>query len=114
MSLDHSDHVRYAQQLEAAAREFFAPGNIHVIIYDDLQADPEATLRGMLDFLGLPVGDTLAPRRTGASRSARSPRLHRFAGEVRMPAEAPPPQPGRRHGPGRECADSRADARRRC
>jgi len=88
MSLYYSDHVRYADQL-ARLRENFPPQNIHVIVYDDLRADPQATLRGVLEFLGLPPGGELTMRRTKPLQQARSSGLHRFAGEIRRAKRRP-------------------------
>lgn len=43
--------------------------NVHTVVYENLVADPEGTLRPLLDFLGLEWNDRLLDhRRTAKSR----------------------------------------------
>jgi LPS sulfotransferase NodH len=68
------DHlVALLEGHEAAWRRWFAEhGHApHVVRYDDLAADPRATVAGVLRALGLPAGDVPAPvtRRQGDERS---------------------------------------------
>ncbi|HTW43575.1 MAG TPA: sulfotransferase [Solirubrobacteraceae bacterium] len=48
----YSDHVRYADQLRRY-HELFAPEQVLVLIYEDFRSDNEATVRGVLRFLGV-------------------------------------------------------------
>ena len=53
-SLMYADHVRYADQLRRF-EEHFPREQMLVLIYDDFRADNDATVRAVLDFLGLPA-----------------------------------------------------------
>ncbi len=60
-----------------------------MIIYDDLRRDNEATVRGLLRFLGVQEDYPLEMHRTKPLRAPRSARLHRFVGEVRRARRRP-------------------------
>jgi hypothetical protein len=56
------------------------PGNVHRVIHEDLVEDPEAEIRRLLNFLGLPFDDACLafhqnPRavRTASSEQVRRP-----------------------------------------
>jgi hypothetical protein len=51
-ALLYSERVRYVEQLRRFG-DVFAPENVLVLIYDDFRADNEATVRRVLDFLGV-------------------------------------------------------------
>lgn len=76
-TLYYSDHVRYAEQLRRF-HEAFSREQVLALVYDDLRADTEGTLRSVLRFLG--VDDTVAiePTRTSGSRAVRSLTLHQL------------------------------------
>jgi hypothetical protein len=48
----YRDIARYAQQVERYLT-VFGPGQVCVVLYDDLVADPAATYRRVLEFLGV-------------------------------------------------------------
>jgi hypothetical protein len=48
----YSNHVRYAEQLRRY-RDAFPSEQILVLVYDDFQRDNDATVRSVLDFLGV-------------------------------------------------------------
>jgi Sulfotransferase family len=48
----YADHVEYVEQLRRY-REVLGPERMLVLIYDDFRADNEATVRGVLRFLGV-------------------------------------------------------------
>jgi hypothetical protein len=50
--LMYSDHVRYVEQLRRY-HELFAPEQVLVLIHEDFRDDNEATVRGVLRFLGV-------------------------------------------------------------
>ena len=54
--LCYRHNARYAQQVKRYL-EIFGRENVHVIIYDDLLADPAAVKRGVLEFLGVDAHD---------------------------------------------------------
>jgi len=65
---------------------------LHVIVQDDLSAEPERVYRGLLEFLSLPPHDTVEFPRVNVSKRSRSvlfqsllyrpPRVLRWAGRV--------------------------------
>jgi LPS sulfotransferase NodH len=74
-SLAGIDHlVRQLEDQDQAWRDWFAvTGRTpHVVSYDELAADPAATIGDVLRFLGLPAGDVPAPatERQADARSA--------------------------------------------
>lgn len=87
-SLQYTDHVRYSEQL-ARYREHFPLENIHLIVYDDLLADNEGAVRGLLAFLGVDEKVEFSVRRTNPVKAARSPRMHRIVGELRRARRRP-------------------------
>lgn len=50
-SLQYSEHVRYSAQL-ARLRSAFADEQLLIMVYDDVRADNEGTLRRVLEFIG--------------------------------------------------------------
>jgi hypothetical protein len=79
------EHGRYASGLERML-EFFPRDSIHIALFDDLLADPQAFLDGVTDFLGvarLPLAEKDREARLPAA-AARAPRL---AHTVRLAAD---------------------------
>jgi hypothetical protein len=67
---------RYTQQLERY-RRLFAPGNICVLAFEKLIAEPDVELRRMFHFLDIaPPADPLKLPLENKSRPVRFPRLH--------------------------------------
>jgi hypothetical protein len=58
--LTYSEHVRYAEQLRRY-HELFAPEQVLVLIYEDFREDNEATVRRVLQFLGVDERAPVAP-----------------------------------------------------
>lgn len=96
--LFYRDLARYAGQLDRYLTAF-GRDQVHVVIFDDLVADPGATYAGVLDFLGLepaaapdfsPVNANKAVRSTTVLRTLRStsPRLRGLGRLVVPDAEA--------------------------
>jgi hypothetical protein len=57
-----------------------SPGSVHRVIHEKLLADPEAEIRSLLDFLGLPFDEaclkfheTKRPVRTASAEQVRRP-----------------------------------------
>jgi hypothetical protein len=71
----------YSMQLDAYA-EAWSAGQLHCIALEDLQADPEGTLKEIWDFLALPQGVTYQtlPVANAADRVHLDPRFVRLAG----------------------------------
>jgi len=71
----YGQHVHYVEQLERF-RAVFSEDRMLVLIYDDFSADNEATVRRVLDFLG--VDDRLPVEASEANPTVRvrSPRLY--------------------------------------
>jgi hypothetical protein len=57
----YSDHIRYVEQLERF-HAVFPREQVLVLIYDDLRADNEATVRRVLGFLGVEDSGFTVPR----------------------------------------------------
>jgi hypothetical protein len=70
----------------AVYRELFGPDKVHVILYDDLKADPANVLRGVQRFIGVPE---LIPADVGAWRNV--------TGESRFPRSTTALMQGRMH-----------------
>lgn len=68
--------ARYVEQLTRYEREF-AHDQILVLIYEDFRADNSAILGQIFDFLGVPGGVTIDPRRANPSVQIRSTTAHR-------------------------------------
>ncbi|HWA88836.1 MAG TPA: sulfotransferase [Rhizomicrobium sp.] len=71
----YSDYVRLMAHWDAVL-----PGRIHRVFHEDMVADPEATLRRLLDYLGLPFEEqclrfheTARTIRTASSEQVRQP-----------------------------------------
>jgi hypothetical protein len=81
--LVYGDHVRYVEQLRRY-HATFSSDQVLVLIYDDFRADNEATVRRVLDFLG--VEDSSAVRTVEANHAAavRSPRTEGLVREIYM------------------------------
>ncbi|MGC2375538.1 MAG: sulfotransferase, partial [Solirubrobacteraceae bacterium] len=71
----YSEHVRYVEQLRRF-HAVFPPEQVLVLAYEDFRRDNRATVRTVLDFLG--VDSTVAPAAIEANPSVRvrSQRLH--------------------------------------
>ncbi|HEY7525584.1 MAG TPA: sulfotransferase domain-containing protein [Candidatus Limnocylindria bacterium] len=83
----YASHVR--RYLEA-----FGPDAVHVIIYDDFSADPAASYRGTLDFLGVDpsfqadlaiVNQSKAPRSRGLQQLTYAPWFMRTTARLPKP-----------------------------
>ncbi|HEY4451171.1 MAG TPA: sulfotransferase [Solirubrobacteraceae bacterium] len=72
----YSEHVRYVEQLKRLGA-VFAPEQVLVLIYDDFQADNDATVRRVLRFLGVDDGLALELRHANPTVRVRSPGMHR-------------------------------------
>jgi hypothetical protein len=81
LALAYSDHVRYVEQLRRY-EEHFAPERMLVLIYDDLRADNQATLRKVLRFLEVDDTVTIDPIEANPSVRARSQRVHELVHAV--------------------------------
>lgn len=74
---EYLDVGRYAAQIRAY-REYFDDRQLHIVLFDDLVADPAATLGQLLQFLGLDdadIGPLEVRNHTGAPRSDLGHRL---------------------------------------
>jgi hypothetical protein len=73
--LQYSEHVRYVDQLRRY-HALFPPERVLVLIYDDFQADNEATMRGVLRFLDVDDAHPIEEIRVKkTARTVRSQRL---------------------------------------
>jgi hypothetical protein len=73
--LQYSEHVRYVEQLRRF-EERFAPGQVLVLINDDLWSDVRAMVRQVLRFLDVDEQQPIQPVKTNVTkRAVRSPRL---------------------------------------
>jgi sulfotransferase family protein len=81
-SLLYSDHVRYAEQLRRL-HEAFPREQVLVLIYDDFRADNLATVRQVLEFLGVDASVELAQVETKPLKGVRSSTLHRLRRQIR-------------------------------
>jgi hypothetical protein len=79
----YSDHVRYVEQLRRL-HAAFGRDQVLVLIYDDLRADNEQTVKVILDFLGADAAERLPAIETEPLRSVRFPALHRLAADIRV------------------------------
>jgi tetratricopeptide (TPR) repeat protein len=71
----YADYVRMMRHWDRVL-----PGRVHRVIYEDLVADPETNIRGLLDYCGLPFEEaclrpheTQRPVRTASSEQVRQP-----------------------------------------
>lgn len=74
---EYLDVGRYAGQVRAY-REYFDDRQLHIVLFDDLIADPATTLRNLLGFLGvdqLDIGPLEVRNHTGSARSMLGRRL---------------------------------------
>ena len=76
-ALYYRHSVRFADQLRHWCDEF-GRDRIHVIVFDDLVADPRAVYRGTLEFLGLDPDYEVDLSVYNPSRRARSGRMQRL------------------------------------
>jgi hypothetical protein len=85
-NLYYRHSVHFAEQLERYF-EVFGRDKVHVMLYDDLRRDPEAVVRGVLEFLGLDASLAVAPPKANESRKVRSPLVQRliFAPKLLLP-----------------------------
>ncbi len=68
-ALQYTRHVRYVEQLRHL-QACFGGDRVLAIVYDDLRADTEASLRGLLRFLGADDGGPLDARLGGSTSAA--------------------------------------------
>jgi hypothetical protein len=87
-ALLYSDHVRYVEQLRRF-HEVFGREQVLVLIYDDLRADNEATVRRVLRFLGVRDTVPVAPVQTKPVKAVRAMPLHRMANALRVARTTP-------------------------
>jgi hypothetical protein len=85
-NLFYRHSVRFAEQLERYF-DVFGRDRVHVMLYDDLQRDGAAVVRGALEFLGVDPSIAAAPPRANESRRVRSPLVQRliFAPKLLLP-----------------------------
>jgi len=76
-ALFYSEHVRYVEQLRRFHAAFPAE-QVLVLIYDDLRADNEGTVRRVLRFLGVEEQVKIELIQTERLRAVRSPALYRL------------------------------------
>lgn len=69
--------VRYAEQVERYL-DRFGPDRVHVLLFDDLVADPERAASEVVAFLGLPPAPELAFPHANPNKRTRSAHLRRF------------------------------------
>jgi hypothetical protein len=81
-ALMYSERVRYVEQLRRY-RDVFAPEQMLVLIYDDFNADNDATVRRVLRFLDVDDHAALAVARANPTIGVRSPRLDILMRSVR-------------------------------
>jgi hypothetical protein len=104
--LVYSDHVRYVEQLRRY-HAVFPRERVLVLIYEDFRSDNEATVRRVLDFLGVDAAASAPVRLVEANhaQAMRSPRAHEFvrslylgreSGLVKRSIKAVTPQRARR------------------
>ena len=72
----YRDVARYAEQVERYVEQF-GWQQVHVIVFDDFRADPQAAFRGLLEFLGLSPIPLAEPSVVNASTRRRSELLQR-------------------------------------
>lgn len=77
LRLFHTDAAMFSDQV-ARFFDAFPRAQVHVVLHDDFVAEPEATYRGVLRFLG--VAEEFEPtfRKVNASRDFKSVTLHRL------------------------------------
>jgi hypothetical protein len=73
-ALLYSEYVRFAEQLRRY-HDVFPPEQVLVLVYDDFRRDNEATVRGVLRFLGVDDRVPVAPRQANSTVGIRSQQL---------------------------------------
>jgi hypothetical protein len=81
-ALLYSNHVRYAQQLQAYF-DVFPRENVRVLIYEDLRQDNVAVVRELLRFLDVKDDVPIEVVETERLREVRSRPLHELTGVLR-------------------------------
>ncbi|HEX3434361.1 MAG TPA: sulfotransferase domain-containing protein [Solirubrobacteraceae bacterium] len=81
-SLLYSDHVRYAEQLQRL-HDAFPREQVLVLIYEEFRRDNMATLRQVLEFLGVDPDAPIEPVETKKLEDVRSMRLHQLRRAIR-------------------------------
>jgi Sulfotransferase family len=76
-ALYYRHSVRFAEQLERYF-DVFGRDRVHVVVFDDLVADPRAVYRAVLEFLGADPSIDVDLAAYNPNRSARSGRLQRL------------------------------------
>jgi hypothetical protein len=74
-TLLYSEHVRYAEQLRRY-HDRFGREQVLVLVYEDFQADNEATVRRVQRFLGVDDTVPIVPSRANPTVQMRSRHLH--------------------------------------
>lgn len=97
MMRDALQHCRYAQYLRDW-QGAMGPDRLKVLIFEEVTADPAATLRDLARWLGIDAGfyDSYAFPRENQSFTVRSQRLHKLARKMRqhLPAALTAPLKG--------------------
>ena len=76
-ALFYRHSVRFAEQVQRYF-DVFGRDGVHVIVFDDLVADPRAVLRTTLEFLGVDPAVEVDTSARNANRTARSGRFSRM------------------------------------
>jgi hypothetical protein len=76
--------VRYAEQVERYLDRFGAD-QVHVLLFDDLVDDPQATCAGLVIFLGLTPRPEIGLPHANPNKRARSTLIRRFLAAPPMP-----------------------------
>jgi sulfotransferase family protein len=87
-ALMYSEQVRYVEQLERF-RAVLPAENVLVLIYEEFRSDNAATVRRVLEFLGLDEAAPVAAVETKPLKAVRSRRLHDLAGAARRARKNP-------------------------
>jgi hypothetical protein len=86
LRLFHTDVATFTPQVARYLR-VFPREQVHVVLHDDLVADPDATYRGVLRFLGVEEDFTPAFRKVNSARDIKNVTLHRVLNDRRaLPA----------------------------
>jgi hypothetical protein len=75
--IGYREFIDFSEQVQRYFDQF-GRENVHIIIYDDLKADPTAVGRKTLDFLGVREDSTLTFPRENSNRKVRIPRLEQM------------------------------------
>jgi Sulfotransferase family len=87
-TLLYSDHVHYVEQLRRYY-DAFPPEQVLALIYDDFRADNDATIRSVMEFLGVDGAVPIASIETKRVKAVRALALHQLAGGMRVAQRNP-------------------------